>query len=291
LSIHVHTTGVDDATDAHIHRAPEGTNGPVLVGLVQDAADLGHWSVEDHVVTATDLADFMDGLWYVNVHTPAHPNGEVRAQIGPEAAPPGDTTAPTATLGAVAATVSGTIALTASAQDDVGVTSVRILLNGATELGSDASDPYSISWNTTTVPNGPVMLTAEARDAAGNVGLSTAVAVTVNNAAAVTLAQLQTAIFGQKCSGCHTGGGGGLPGSMNLTSASASFAALVNVASQQQPGFMRVKPGDAEASYLIHKLEGRAGISGDRMPQGGPFLSQAEIDSVKAWINAGATNN
>lgn len=291
VSIHVHATGVDDATDAHIHRAPAGTNGPVLVGLVKDAVDLGHWSVEGHVVTATDLADFRAGLWYVNVHTPAHPGGEIRAQIGAAAVPPGDTTAPTATLGAVATTVSGTITLAATAQDAVGVTNVRFLLNGATELGSDASDPYSISWNTTTVPNGPVTLTAEARDAAGNIGLSTAIAVTVSNTAAVTLAQLQTSIFAPKCSGCHTGGGGGLPGSMNLSSANASFAALVNVASLQQPALMRVTPGNAEASYIIHKLEGRAGITGVRMPQGGPFLSTAEIDSVKAWINAGATNN
>lgn len=291
VSIHVHATGVDDATDAHIHRASAGTNGSVLVGLVKDAVDPGHWSVEDHLVTATDLADFMDGLWYVNVHTPAHPTGEIRAQIGAATVPPGDTTAPTATLGAVAATVSGTITLTATAQDDVGVTNVRFLLNGATELGSDASDPYSISWDTTTVPNGQVMLTAEARDAAGNFGLSTAFAVTASNSAAVTLAQLQTSIFAPKCSGCHTGGGGGLPGSMNLSSANASFAALVNVASLQQPALMRVNPGAAESSYIIHKLEGRAGIAGVRMPQGGPFLSTAEIDAVKAWINAGATNN
>ena len=50
-------------------------------------------------------------------------------------------------------------------------------------------------------------------------------------------------------------------------------------------------PGDPDASYLIHKLEGRAGITGDRMPQGGPFLSSADIAVIRSWIQAGAQNN
>jgi len=54
---------------------------------------------------------------------------------------------------------------------------------------------------------------------------------------------------------------------------------------------MLVAPGDPEASYLIHKLEGRAGIAGDRMPQGGPFLSSADIAVIRSWIQAGAPNN
>ena len=50
-------------------------------------------------------------------------------------------------------------------------------------------------------------------------------------------------------------------------------------------------PGDAAASYLIHKLEGAPGITGGRMPLNGPFLDQATIDQVKSWINDGAPNN
>jgi hypothetical protein len=293
VSIHVHTDGVDDATAAHIHHAPAGTNGPVLVPMSKDAADAGHWSAIDQPITPTDIADFLAGNWYANVHTPDHAGGEIRAQIGtPETPPPPptDTTAPTVTLDAVPANVSGTVTLTATATDDVGVTSVRFLA-GTTEIGTDSTAPYSVQWNTTTSTNGQVSLTAEARDAAGNAGTSAAVTTTVNNAAAVTLATLQSSIFGPRCSSCHSGGGGGLPGSMNLSNANASFAALVNVPSQQQSALMRVKPNDAENSYLVHKLEGRATITGDRMPQGGPFLTAEQIESVKAWINAGAQNN
>jgi hypothetical protein len=54
---------------------------------------------------------------------------------------------------------------------------------------------------------------------------------------------------------------------------------------------MRVKPGDPANSYVIHKLEGSAGITGSRMPLGGPFLDAATIDEVRSWIAAGAAND
>ncbi len=54
---------------------------------------------------------------------------------------------------------------------------------------------------------------------------------------------------------------------------------------------LRVKPGDPANSYLIQKLEGSAGISGARMPFGGPYLDQATIDQIKSWIAAGAPDN
>ena len=70
-----------------------------------------------------------------------------------------------------------------------------------------------------------------------------------------------------------------------------SFESLVNVMSVQV-GLDLVEPNDAENSYLIHKLDGRAGIVGARMPMGsGGFLSDDAIDVIKAWINAGAQNN
>ena len=74
---------------------------------------------------------------------------------------------------------------------------------------------------------------------------------------------------------------------MNLTSAANTHAALVNVTSLNEPAFKRVLPGDPNNSYIIHKLEGTQ-IVGARMPFGGPFLDQATIDQVRAWIQAGA---
>src|SRR3989441_1140482 len=101
-------------------------------------------------------------------------------------APP-DTTVPTVSLTAPAAgsTVSGTITVSASATDNVGVVGVQFKLDGA-NLGAEVTAaPYALSWNTTLVASGSHSVTAVARDAAGNTATSTAVPVTVDNAAPV----------------------------------------------------------------------------------------------------------
>jgi hypothetical protein len=190
------------------------------------------------------------------------------------------------------ATVSGTVTLAADASDDQGVVEVRFLVND-TLIASDTTAPYSIDWDTTTVANAQVTLTAEADDAAGNTGVSTDVLVTVQNVAPITLSQLQSQIFGPTCavSGCHSGPTSSvLPTGMDLTSTANSFAALVNVASLQVGTLNRVTPDDPDNSYLVQKLEGTAAVGG-RMPQGGPFLDQATIDMVRQWIADGAMNN
>jgi glucose/arabinose dehydrogenase/chitodextrinase len=92
-----------------------------------------------------------------------------------------DTTAPTVSLTAPAngATVSGTINVTASASDDVGVVGVQFLLDGNNLGAEDTTAPYSVSWNTSTATNGAHVLTARARDAADNSTTSAARTVTV----------------------------------------------------------------------------------------------------------------
>src|SRR2546427_3720454 len=94
-----------------------------------------------------------------------------------------DTNPPTVALSAPAAfaTVAGTVAVSATASDDVGVAGVQFLLDG-TNLGTeDTTSPYSISWNTTITTSGPHVLSARARDAAGNTATATNKNVTVDN--------------------------------------------------------------------------------------------------------------
>ena len=275
------------------------------VAVTANAADnVGVASVE-FFAGATSLGVDTTAPYSVNWDTTATANGNVNVTAVAKDAfgnsttsaavavtvtnvpPPPDVTPPTVALTAPAAgTVSGTVAVTATAADNVGVTQVEFFA-GATSLGTDATAPYSVNWNTTTVADGAVTLTAVAHDAAGNTTTSTGVVVNVSNAVVVTLAQLQANIFTPKCSGCHTGIGATLPGVMNLTTAAATHAALVNVTSIDEPAFKRVLPGDPNNSYIIHKLEGTQ-IVGARMPFGGPFLDQATIDQVRAWIQAGA---
>jgi hypothetical protein len=216
--------------------------------------------------------------------------GGLYARIDVGATAP-DVVAPVVTLTAPAAgNVSGTVTLTADATDNVGVARVNFIARvgtTTTQIGNDTTAPYSIDLNTTTLANGAATLTAQALDAAGNATTSAAVAVTVGNVAAPTLAQLQADIFTPRCSGCHSGAGGTLPGVMNLSSTAASAAALIDVASLEVGALKRVLPTDPANSYLIHKLEGTQTVGG-RMPAGGPFLDAATIDKVKAWIQAGA---
>jgi hypothetical protein len=57
-------------------------------------------------------------------------------------------------------------------------------------------------------------------------------------------------------------------------------------------GTTLVIPGDPENSYLIHKLEGRPGIVGNRMPNNGPpYLTDGQIRIIRRWIEDGAPNN
>jgi len=99
----------------------------------------------------------------------------------------GDTTAPTVSITSPSsgATVSGTVTVSASASDNVGVSRVELWVDGALH-SSDTTSPYSFSWNTTTVANGSHSLQARAYDAAGNVGTSSTVTVTVSNSTSGT---------------------------------------------------------------------------------------------------------
>lgn len=109
-------------------------------------------------------------------------NGPYLLDVSSGGAPPApDTTSPTVfiTSPTNGAQVSGTITITATASDNVGVAGVDFFVD-ATLIGTDTTAPYSVSWNTTTVANGPHNLTATARDAAGNTNSST-IGVSINN--------------------------------------------------------------------------------------------------------------
>lgn len=69
-------------TMAHIHQAPAGENGGVVVPLEQVGPS--GWAVPAGAhLTAEQLKSFNAGEMYVNVHSKAHPGGEIRGQIIP----------------------------------------------------------------------------------------------------------------------------------------------------------------------------------------------------------------
>jgi methionine-rich copper-binding protein CopC len=95
---------------------------------------------------------------------------------------------------------------------------------------------------------------------------------------------IQANVFTPICSVCHIGATA--PEGLMLDAAH-SFNLLVNVPSTEEPGTLRVKPGDPTNSYIIQKLEGHAAVGG-QMPLGQPPLPSATINFIAQWIMNGA---
>jgi chitodextrinase len=105
----------------------------------------------------------------------------VAASTTTNAAAGGDVTAPTVSLTAPAnaSLVTGTLSITGSAADNVGVTRVDLSIDGVV-VATDFTAPYNFSVNTLTVANGNHLLTLTAYDAAANSATSS-VTVFYNN--------------------------------------------------------------------------------------------------------------
>jgi CHRD domain-containing protein len=74
------TTGIE-ATAAHIHEAPSGKNGGVIVPFVKSG---DKWAIAPGAkLTEPQFKAFQDGNLYVNVHSAAHKDGEIRGQLKP----------------------------------------------------------------------------------------------------------------------------------------------------------------------------------------------------------------
>jgi hypothetical protein len=93
-----------------------------------------------------------------------------------------DTTPPTITLTAPtnSAKVKGSVTLSATASDNVIVSSVSFLVNGAV-VGTDTTSPYSFIWNSASLADGLASVAARAVDPSNNAATTTNVSVTVDN--------------------------------------------------------------------------------------------------------------
>jgi hypothetical protein len=85
------------------------------------------------------------------------------------------------------ATVSGTVTLSASASDDMGVKAVYFYV-GSRLLSVVTSPPYQISWSSAVEPNGPVTLRAVAEDNAGQMSEATVEIIADNEKVPPTVA-------------------------------------------------------------------------------------------------------
>jgi hypothetical protein len=161
----------------NIHRGTDPNVTPTQANRVGQSASTGYvdtgfaTGTYYYVVTAQDAVD--------NVGPKSN---EATANATADATPP-TVSLSTPTLGAV---VSGSVPVTASAADDVGVAGVQFLMDGASLGAEDQVPPYAVTWNTALTINGPHTLSARARDARGNTTISADLPVTVSNTAAPT---------------------------------------------------------------------------------------------------------
>jgi hypothetical protein len=142
-----------------------------------------------HVTDESALAGLQSGPYYAD-DTPKSSFDAIRTAMndvhaGTITSCP-DQTAPTAVLGAPVADVlvggpNGSVSLSATASDDVGVNRVEFLANGNVITSKSIPPLYSHTWQTAGMASGVYAVQARALDAVRNSGLSGTVTVTIDN--------------------------------------------------------------------------------------------------------------
>lgn len=173
------------STEVKFELTGEGTQGVLVTDLVEGAYTIDRTDLELGSFLKLETADaecrclYFEGGPGSYVVSRTTMTEEIASILVAESK--GDTTAPEVALSTDGGVVSGTVAVGATAMDDVGVAGVQLLLNGK-RLGEElTSAPYVLAWDTTEMPDGMYSIAAVARDAAGHVGKAEAVNVTVHN--------------------------------------------------------------------------------------------------------------
>ena len=182
LNTWYYVAGVYDAAARTLHIYVNGTlDDGVLTGTVP-AAQFSS-SVNAAIGRRTGGFNFQGDIDEARVYNRALSQAEIQSDMNQPVSPFSDSTPPTVSVTAPAAgsQVRDTTNLTANASDNVGVVGVQFFVNGVATGAADRTPPYSTTWDTNLVANGPYTITASASDAFGNSTLSTPVSVTVGN--------------------------------------------------------------------------------------------------------------
>jgi hypothetical protein len=186
------TTGVVDTTPPTVSAAESGTSGNITLSATASdnvGVSLVEFYVDNALKNSTNTAPYSATLNSTTLSNGSHSlvakAYDAANNVGTSSAVSFsvnnvvvDTTPPTATASESGS--SGTITLSATASDNVGVTKVEFYVDSVLK-GSSTTAPYSMALDSTTLSNATHALTVKAYDAAGNVGTSGGVSFTVNN--------------------------------------------------------------------------------------------------------------
>jgi hypothetical protein len=275
------------------------------LSFVRSQVDANRWSLPFGAsLELNDLPSLLDGLLYVEARSSSrtYPEGVLQAPVLPKSvqqfiAPMTGTQVSPPVSTSLRGTVTVIIGpaftnLTALAYDSSGpVSGTAAFFNYGPFNSRVGNGPY---WSTRVSSNGVVVGSLRAGTASFLIKTEAQpngeIAAQLHFSPGAKLSELQASIFTPKCSGCHDGSGTTLPGSLDLR-AGMSYAALTNVPSMQQPTLDRVDPSFPSESYLVHKIEGVATITGAHMPLAGVALTRDEIDAIRSWISYEALND
>jgi hypothetical protein len=213
LTTTVNVNGLSNITEAHIHAGPPGVDGPIIFPLasgpftspltvVLTSADLVPAPAQG-INTFADAVDALTtGRLYVNVHTAAHPEGEIRSQLGPVQ---------------LSSSMTGAQAVPAVSTSATGTTTVLL---------SPDQTQMAFSMNASGVPNA-----TSAAIQAGGVGVNGPTLFTLNNGsnASAVNGTLTSANF-------QTQPSAGITSFAQAVDAMLSGNTFVNVGSAANPG-------------------------------------------------------
>lgn len=176
LSTFAHT-----GTEAWLHQrvmAVELKASPKIINLAHHHGyNNGYWS-QQHATVSRDFSRVNFNSNWGSTSSMDIDTYMIRLSDNTFGVPAGDTTKPV--VSAAESGSSGTISLSASATDNVGVKSVDFMVDGV-YTGSDTTAPYSLGMASSGLSNGTHSLVALAYDAATNTGTSATVSFAINN--------------------------------------------------------------------------------------------------------------
>ena len=251
----------------------ESTTSMSLVAYYRD--QIGAWHTLGGSPSFPVESGWTDAVWT----TPAMPSNATGISFGPTLSSNGSITiddlgltvaAPTVSLTGLTSgqVYSGVQTLTATA--GAGTDHVDFLVNGNV-VGTATAAPYSVSWNSTSVPDGPVLITARAVDPSGDSSSSSANVSIDNSGSAVKNSSLEWISNGGTIPDCWQASGFGTntyAWTHTTDAHSGSYAENVNITSYTSGG-----------RYLLITQDGGSC---------GPAVTPGTVYGLSEWFKSNA---